>query len=149
MKLRCHTAHAESAAPGDPAGSPACRGWRNKSAECWSISLVLRAVAAGLDAESMRVEGWKKKSCQNKATAATQDCYKSYCNSALDRFGAPVGSKSKATHPGRCLFAAGCRYRDRLMGFRERSDAQERRQKLRIGQNKATGSPRSFSLTGL
>jgi hypothetical protein len=130
MKLHRPVAHAGSSGPVDPAGSPACRGWRSGK------------VKADRTSED-------PKSGKTKPPKANLDCHKSCCGSAFNSFGASLGAKSKAMLRGGLVFAAGCLYRDRLTGSQETGGSQARQQKMRIDQNKATGAQRNSSLTPL
>ena len=121
MKLHSQVAHTGSSGSMDFAGSPDGRGWRSGK------------IKADRTAENVKYR-------KTKPTQPNRDCHKSYCGIALNSFGASVGSKSKATVRGCFLFAAGCLDRDCRTGSRESSGRRARQPKLRIGQNKATGS---------
>jgi hypothetical protein len=120
-RLRRWFAHAGSSGPVDPAGFPACRGWRSGKIKA--------------DRASQEV-----KYRETNPTQRNEDCHKSDCDSALDSFGASVGSKNEATVRGRFLFTAGRHYRDGFMSTRETRRRLSRRQELRIDESKATGS---------
>jgi hypothetical protein len=130
IKLHRRVAHAGSSGPIDPAGSPGCRGWR------------LGKVRADHTSEDAKCG-------ETKPRKANQDCRKSCCGSVFNSFGPSLVAKSKAMLRGGFLFAAGRLYRDRLAGSQETGGSQAGQQKLRIGQNKATGSRRNSSLTPL
>jgi hypothetical protein len=100
MKLRHRVGRAGCSGPVNPAASPACRGWRSGK---------LKA-----DGTSEEVKYRK-----TNPTQANLDCHKPYYGSALNSFGASVGSRSKANVRGSFLHAAGCLYRDRNTGSRE------------------------------
>ena len=94
MKLHRPVAHAGSSGPVDPAGSPACRGWRSGK------------VRADRTSEEVKYH-------KTNPTQANPDCHKPSCGIALNSFGASVGWKNEANDRGCFLYAAGCLYCDR------------------------------------
>jgi hypothetical protein len=78
MKLHRPHAHAGSSVVVDPAGSPACRGWRPGK------------VRADRTAEE---DEYRK----TNPTQANVDCHKPYCGIALNSLGASVASINEAT----------------------------------------------------
>jgi hypothetical protein len=126
----CAIAHAGSSGPVDPAGSPACRGWRSDKVKA--------------DRTAEEVEYHKTNPIQ-----ANLDCHKPYCGIALNSFGASVGAKNEANDRGCFLQAAGCLQRDRPEGSREtngsrarqQANANQRKQSHRITTHLHSSSP--------
>jgi hypothetical protein len=83
MKLHRPVAHAGSSGPVDPAGSPACRGWRSGK---------IKANRTSGDVKYRKT----------KPRQANQDCRKSCCGSAFNSFGASLGGE-KQSHASRRL----------------------------------------------
>jgi hypothetical protein len=109
MKVNRPLANPGSSGPVGSAGSPACRGWRSGKVK--------------EDRTAEEVEYRK-----TNPTRANFHCHKPCYGIALNRFGAPVGSKNEATDRDCSLHAAGCLCRDGSKGFRGASGSQARQQ---------------------